>query len=276
MSALAHDELRDLTGLYVLGAMTAEERAAFELHLKQCDECAAEVRSLLPVAHGLAQAVPDRAPSPDLRRRIVPASPIPSPAPVATFERPVRAPARPSSAGWLAAAAAIVLAVGAIWYAWTLQQRVERLESRLDDASSRAATAERVGADATRIANDAQRAAAILTAADLARVELAGQTIAPTAHARAFWSRSRGLLFTASSLPPLPPGKIYQLWVVTPNAPVSAGLFAPDQDGQARIVADTPAGVTTAVAMAVTIEQAGGVPAPTGEKYLVGTPTTPS
>jgi len=111
---------------------------------------------------------------------------------------------------------------------------------------------------------------AILTAPDVARVDLAGQPASPNASGRAFWSRSRGLVFNASNLPPLPAGRTYQLWVVTDQAPVSAGLLTPDAQGSFSDTFDTPVDIRPPVAVAVTIEPAGGVPAPTGERYLVG------
>jgi anti-sigma-K factor RskA len=61
----------------------------------------------------------------------------------------------------------------------------------------------------------------------------------------------------------------YQLWVVTAQAPVSAGLLTPD--AQKRGDVQHTARHSQPVAMAVTIEPAGGVPAPTGARYLVGT-----
>ena len=89
----------------------------------------------------------------------------------------------------------------------------------------------------------AQSSVAVLTAPDVARVDLEGQPVAPDASARAFWSRSRGLVFTASNLPPLPPGRTYQLWVLTTDpAPTSAGLLKPDADGRATAVFTTLAG----------------------------------
>ena len=102
------------------------------------------------------------------------------------------------------------------------------------------------------------------------RVELAGQPVAPRAFARAFWSRSRGLVFTASNLPPLASGRTYQLWIVNGQTPVGAGLLKPDADGIVHAVFTTPSDLAKAVAIAVTIEPDGGVPAPTGDKYLVG------
>jgi hypothetical protein len=126
-------------------------------------------------------------------------------------------------------------------------------------------------ARASDVASEARHTLAILSAPDLARIDLAGQPPADSARARAFWSRSRGLVFTASNLPPAPPGRTYQLWVVTADAPISAGLLKPDASGAVNIVIDTPPDLPAPVAMAVTLEPEGGVPAPTGEKYLIGT-----
>jgi len=53
-------------------------------------------------------------------------------------------------------------------------------------------------------------------------------------------------------------------------APISAGLFKPDPQGRVAVVFETPLDLRQPVGMAVTIEPNGGVPAPTGDKYLVG------
>ena len=42
----AHDELKANAAGYVLGILDREERRAFELHLVECSECAAEVAFL--------------------------------------------------------------------------------------------------------------------------------------------------------------------------------------------------------------------------------------
>jgi anti-sigma-K factor RskA len=105
----------------------------------------------------------------------------------------------------------------------------------------------------------------------MARVDLAGQQSAPKAAARAFWSRSRGMVFAATSLPQLPAGKVYQLWVVANGVnPISAGLLAPDAQGQVNAHFVTPPDIPAPVALAVTLEPEGGVPQPTGEKFLIG------
>jgi anti-sigma-K factor RskA len=46
----------------------------------------------------------------------------------------------------------------------------------------------------------------------------------------------------------------------------------PDARGRSQLVADVPALTTRPDALAVTVEPEGGVPAPTGPKYLLGVP----
>lgn len=62
------------------------------------------------------------------------------------------------------------------------------------------------------------------------------------------------------------------MWVVTAQAPISAGLLATDPTGGGTQYYMTPPDIAPPVAVAVTLEPSGGVPAPTGERYLVGMP----
>ena len=265
MSVAPHDMAHDAAA-YVLGGMDRDARLAFEAHLATCPECTAEVRSLLPVTDALAQAVPQRTPSPALRERVLAGfQPAAVPDPVRT---------RPASAWtWLPIAASLILTAGVGVYATRLQTRIADLEARLAQADQQASAAESVMADARRTALDAQSAMAVLAAPDVARIDLAGQPPAPQARARALWSRDRGMVFTVSNLPALPQGRVYQVWVVTAGMPISAGLLTPDGTGGGSVYFATPPDIPAPVALAVTLEPAGGVPAPTGERYLIGTPT---
>ena len=238
-----HDQLGDQAAAYALGALTPAERQAFDAHLATCVACAAEVRSLLPVTGALAWIASPAEPSAFARSRLLSA---------------VRGGHRGSSRGWLAAAASVALAVGLGGYAAQLRGRVTTLEGRLQETTLRAEAGDRQIAD-------------VLAAPDLARIELAGQPAAPHASARAYWSRSRGLVFTALNLPAPPPGRAYQLWVLTKQpTPISAGMLRPDASGSVNLMFQTPRDLPSPVAMAVTLEPEGGVPAPTGDKYLVG------
>jgi anti-sigma-K factor RskA len=239
-----HEELKANAAGYVLGSLDPEERRAFESHLAGCAECSAEVASLRPVVGALATAVPQVTPRGELRDRILSGA-----AGGAATSR--RRASETRVGGWLPLAAAIVIAIGAAVYVVRLQRQIGELQARFDQA---------------------QATTAVLAAPDLARIDLQGQPVAPDARARALWSRSRGLVFTAANLPAAPAGKAYQVWVVTAQAPISAGLLTPDPSGVGTQYYMTPADIAPPVAVAVTLEPAGGVPAPTGERYLIGMP----
>jgi len=241
-----HDELKANAAGYVLGSLDAAERREFELHLAECAECAADVASLRPAIDALAATVPQVSPRAEVRARI-----LRSVGAAGDRAQSRRNAPQMRAGGWLALAAAIVIAVGAGLYALRVQRQMADLQARFDQ----------------------QRAtSAVLSAPDLARIDLQGQPVAPDARARALWSRTRGLVFTAANLPPAPAGKAYQVWVVTAQMPVSAGLLATDPSGGGTQYYYTPPDIAAPVAVAVTLEPAGGVAAPTGEKYLVGMP----
>ena len=112
-----------------------------------------------------------------------------------------------------------------------------------------------------------------MTADDLLLVSLSGLPPATAAQGKAFVSRSQNaILFTARNLPALPAARVYQLWAVAGGQAISAGTFVPDPAGRTQLVADVPALTTRPDALAVTVEPEGGVPAPTGPKYLLGVP----
>ena len=254
---------------YVVGALPRDERAALEAHIAQCPECAAEARSLQRVADAMARSVSQRTPRPELRARVLQSVANHG---GATAVEPSRRTSGPAMSRWLPLAAMLLLAAGLGAYAIRLHDRVTILEARLDAALASSASAERATLEARRVADEAQSAMGVLAAPDLARIDLKGEAAAPAASARALWSRQRGMVLTFSNLPPVPAGRVYQAWVVTAQGPVSAGLLQPDASGHGTRVFKTPPDIAAPVAVAVTLEPEGGVPAPTGERYLLGTP----
>jgi len=112
---------------------------------------------------------------------------------------------------------------------------------------------------------------AVMNAPDMVQIALKAQPDAPGSSARVFMSAKKGMVLSAEHLPALQAGRTYQLWVVTKRAPVGVGTFTVQADGSViGVMPLSPEATIDPVAVAVTIEPEGGVPAPTGPKVLVG------
>jgi anti-sigma-K factor RskA len=262
-----HDELTLLAPAYALGALDPDERREFEEHLGSCEVCSAEVRSLSRIASGLAQTPVQVSPRPELRGRVLsavgatgairPAQPPPG----------VRARSASAAAVWLPYAAMLALAAGFALYARDQRNDIRSLSARVEQAEESNREAQRELEEAARRALQAQATIDVMTAPDLLRFDLAGQGDAKQASARAYWSRQRGMVFSGANLPPLPPGRVYQVWVITSDpAPISAGLLGADGSGMFM----TPPDIAPPKLVAVTSEPAGGASAPTTTPFLVG------
>ena len=111
----------------------------------------------------------------------------------------------------------------------------------------------------------------MLIAPDMVRVDLAGQPAAPRRRGARVLEPARGMVFAATSLPPLPGRQgLSGVGAGHRRQPISAGLLAPDAQGRATPTSSRRRICPTPVALAVTLEPEGGVPQPTGEKVLVG------
>ena len=173
-----------------------------------------------------------------------------------------------SPLNWLAIAAGVLAAVGGT-LAFAEYRQVAAAQMAVAQAQAQVETLQAQLSTLQGQSDTARQTIDILAADDLARIDLKGQPSAPSSTGRAYWSASRGLLFSAVNLPPLPAGRVYQLWYVTAAAPVSAALVTPDAAGRYTLISQAPAGVTP-TAFALTIEPAGGLPAPSGAFYLLG------
>ena len=291
MSDPQHAPFDGLATLYALGGLSEADRTAFETHLELCLECVSEVKSLLPVTHALVHAAPPLDAPAALRARVLgqvtgtaPAPRDVTPAPLDPLSGALDEPEtpalvvtpprrRPGALFWLAATL-LIAAVGLGGrHVAGLYRQIDRLRAGVATATG---LAERIDLElGTARAAMAEREAvlALVTGADVQRLDLAGQPLAPRASARVLWNDAAEMVFIATGLPSLPAGDVYQLWFVLPDAPVSAALLEPDQDGDATVMLGVPDTVTLPAVMAMTVEPAGGVPAPTGDLYLLGQPT---
>lgn len=267
-----HEEMVLLAPAFALGALDPDERRAFEAHVETCDVCAAELRSLSRVTAGLAQMPTQVSPRAELRGRVLTAVGASLPAPSAQVV-PMTPPQSSALPVWLPYAAMLLMAAGFGWYV-TVQRSETRaqlaaLEARVEESAAALRASESRVVAARTAADGAQTTIGILTAPDVVRIDLAGLAGAPQSSGRAMWSRQRGMVFSGTNLPALPAGRVYQVWVFTDApAPLSAGVT----NGEGPVVFATPVDIAPPRAVAVTIEAAGGVPAPTTSAFMAGRP----
>ena len=89
------------------------------------------------------------------------------------------------------------------------------------------------------------------------------------ARGKVFVNAQQGVLLIASNLTPAPPGKVFEMWLVTKNGKSApAGLFQARRDGTALHVERGEVDVASAASVVVTLEDEGGAAQP-GPKPLI-------
>jgi anti-sigma factor RsiW len=171
------DDLHELSALYALDVLDADERARFEEHLVECERCSSELASLRDTAAGLA-FVAGAPPPAELRERILEAARAEPSNVVSLASR--RSIATSVAAALAVAATAAAVGVG-VWAA-TLHHSLAQERS------------------ATRVLRDP----------DARRIDVPGKAgqlvVAPSGDA-----------VLSVSLPTPPKGKTYEAWVASPD-----------------------------------------------------------
>lgn len=241
-------DIHTIGGAYALDAVDDLERAAFDRHLAECETCTVEVAEFRAVAARLADGAWS-VPAPQLREQVLARAAATPQLPPAGHRRSAPSPV----ARWrrLAAAAAVVgvLGVGAAASTYAVQ------EQRLGDQRVAVAAAQQ----------RADRIQAVLAAPDAA---LFADDLTGGGRVTVVVSDSvdAGVVVLADAPEP-GPDRAYQLWVVDGVTPVSVGLLAPGQARSTELIE----GVRGRDAFAVSLEPAGGSPAPSTTP-LVGIP----
>jgi anti-sigma-K factor RskA len=81
---------------------------------------------------------------------------------------------------------------------------------------------------------------------------------------------TRRVHITLNQLPPLSQGRVYQLWMLGPEAPVSVGTFVVDANGRAELDFSGLAWSPNYTGVAITPEPQGGLPTPSGQIVAKG------
>ena len=231
-----NNDLHTLSGAYAVDALSPEEAEEFRKHLAECPACRDEVGELREAAAlmGASEAAP---PPAHLRARVLTAaSQQPQQPPKVTPLGEARK--RRWSPRLLAAAAAVVMVLAAGIGYNQLQQR--------DPVQTNPVAQVFNAPDAHRATMSTSNGGTISVATSPSLNKMAVDT---------------------DELPALETGQVYQLWAIADDTPTSAGLLEDPDQGAAM---DMPG---EGIAVAITIEPAGGSELPTTEPIMQVVPS---
>jgi hypothetical protein len=251
------DDLLDSIAVLALGALPEVEGRALATHVSTCEECLRAYREFRATADcvgyaaELEPAALDELAAKRLKAGIMRAVSASAQSGAArngaVSESRTGARERPPWFGYaLAAAAALVAALAGV-----------------DDAGLHAGAAR----DRAQIAALQARAAA--QDARLALVLDSGNTRYAVPGGMVLRTRDARIVLAMTHMPAPPAGKVYQAWTLARGAKTVAPsiTFTPASDGVA--VVELPQSATTVVAVAVTLEPAGGSKTPTSKPAFV-------
>jgi anti-sigma-K factor RskA len=252
---MSHDIAFAELGALALGALDTVTSAEVEAHVRNCAICTKELAGFREALAELPSAPPgatfDSSRRADIRSRLV--------ARAAADHAPAS-----SAAPWRLIALAASLALVAFGFGYT-RERAKRTEAERLYAERLAESREL----RALLADKDSRIAAI-TGPSVQVMEMSSTGVnAPTA--RMFWDRAtnRWTVF-AHGLAQPKPGRAYELWLVTADKKIPAGVFKPSADGSAVFTATYALKPEELKAIAVTDEPETGVNAPTGSMVLLG------
>jgi type II secretory pathway pseudopilin PulG len=255
-----HPQYAETLALYALGALdNPKELAELEAHLGTCGECRRELEALRADTALLAFSAVGPKPPERVRQRLVNA--------IAAEPRVDRRQPKPVVLGrlrprWLSLAPIAVMLLLAI-FSLLLGVDLRNVRRELRQARER----ERQLQEQFAQAQHAQEVLAMWNDPNAMRFKLVSTPKAPPQPLiqTIYKPESGHILMMANNLTPLPPNKVYELWLLPANgsAPMPAGTFKPDPHGNGMMMHPMETAGISAKGFAVTIEPESGSQTPT-------------
>jgi hypothetical protein len=235
------EELKDAFELYSLGLADDEERSEIEVHLARgCDTCRQNLASALALNAVMLASVPDVRPPSRLKRRIMEGFGV-----------------HKARWGWLGALAAACMAAIAVWLSIQERRHANELAQTRQNLIQ-------VSSERDRLV----RAFSFFNQPGTRQVNFGGAPRPPRGNILV--NPRLGVLLIAGNLPPLAPGKTYEMWVIPKGGdPRPAGLFESTGDGSALHLLPGPVDLSALRAVAVSVEPQAGSQLPTTTPIIV-------
>ncbi len=253
-----HKQFAEDLALYALNELTGGELQEFEQHLETCASCRREVQYLRSDLGLLALSTWGPNPPARSKERLMRT--------IAAEPRGVTlAGGKPPRRGWLWALVPTLVGIALLFAVGNLWRENGRMRGELAKLTGQ------YQRTLTQLAQ-AEARLRLLSAPDAVQVSLSPQSEPRKPHATAIYSPSmKRCMLMAGNLAPVPPGKAYELWLIPmEGAPMPAGMFWPDERGNAMMMDHPmPEGVV-AKSFAVTLENEAGSDKPTSPILMVG------
>ena len=252
---MTREEASALLGAYALGVLSHAERLAVEAYLQAAPELRAELAEHRHALTRLMNAEPVREPPAQLKNQLM-AQVMATSSAKKPLLQPAPKPRRASLGSWLRAGLALprfgvaALALVAVIAVGGLGTQVVRLSNE-------------------QIAY--RQAMVLMYDTTASSVALKGRPAAPAASGKLrFWPEGQVAVLEAYDLPVLESSRAYQLWLVYPDDTRDTGAIfqVTEPDGTTTVVVRSPRPFNSYVRFGISVEPAGGSPAPTGPGAL--------
>ncbi|MBN9656591.1 MAG: anti-sigma factor [Acidobacteria bacterium] len=229
--------------LYALGLLEPDEQAELGAHLNTgCETCQARLRRALALNSIIMRSVDELAPRRGLRSAVIRTLTGRESSPAWTFI-------------WAGIAAGLLMLT-----VWMGNQNHEQ-QSLLAEARHQLETQK---VRSARI----QQALAVLSDPGTRLATAGREEVQP--RATYFLNPKRGVVMIGANLAGLDPAHVYQMWIIPKGQnPKPAGLFRPDQAGNAIHLFETQIAPGSTAALALSVEPEAGSAAPTTTPMLV-------
>ena len=250
-------EYEDQIALFALGLLTGYELRKIEEHLETgCEICTALLADSETVFTNLPYALDDAPLPPELEEQILSKIDDAQAAPATPF---LEAFWKSVSPTWLNLGSALA-AAAIIFLLITTLTLHNRLSVQEDTMKTLVAALEKDEEMMDYVKNPA-----------VSVINLSGTMSELGSSGRLLWDTdTNNALLLVSNIPTLVPGKAYQFWVMEDGEPHSMGTFTVNENGEHIMEIKCMPEDKGRIEFAVTLEPEGGMPEPTGAKYLVG------
>ena len=263
MRELTCDEVREMAGAFVLGALDAADEAAVREHLVTCPEAHEEIAELGGVLPALAESVPVVEPPDALKGRIMAAAAADLEGRSAATAAPVAEPTpfpdagdrearkrRTSTGTWVLRIAAVVAIVALGGWNLLLQNQLTAAQTYEQAVAEVLTVAGQPGSLTAVLTADGGTGSGLAAVSSSGKVTLAMQDLAPTSGSA-----------------------VYETWVIVGTAPpVPLGSFTVGRGGTASFDAGGVP-VMDGIVLALTLEPGPGATTPTAPTISKGVAT---